>query len=177
MSTTIISMDSTVRKRKVKRYTLQQKIDIVLFVERYNKQNGIGGLTAAMKRYGFYNNTYSGWVRDEKVVQGVRNRAASDGFTLRADFPATLGVTWKKRHKPIKSSPSKDALDTLGETLAHAHKESDDDDDHPIRPTAAQSFARSHRLICPACGADYQEALAHSMAVSERLLEMLSHEG
>ena len=48
-------------KRTVKRYTEEEKSEILAFVEKFNAENGRGGQTAAVNKYKVTPMTLSAW--------------------------------------------------------------------------------------------------------------------
>lgn len=48
-------------KRTVKRYTEEQKSEILSFIEKFNTENGRGGQTAAVKKFKVTPMTLSAW--------------------------------------------------------------------------------------------------------------------
>lgn len=48
-------------KRTIKRYTEQEKSDILAFIEKHNAENGRGGQTVAIKKFGITAATLAAW--------------------------------------------------------------------------------------------------------------------
>ncbi len=66
---------STKKTTKGKRYSAEEKKDIVAFVQKYNAENGRGGQSAASKKYGISQLSVSSWLKasgDEAPVTGAR---------------------------------------------------------------------------------------------------------
>lgn len=70
-------------KKTAKRYTEEQKTEILAFVEKFNADNGRGGQTAAVKKFGVTPLTLSAWAKKSgkkskkaaKTVKKFRNPA------------------------------------------------------------------------------------------------------
>jgi transposase-like protein len=65
-------------KRTVKRYTQEEKSEILAFVEKFNAENGRGGQTAAVKKFKVTPMTLSAWNKKsgkkaKKAVNKKRN--------------------------------------------------------------------------------------------------------
>lgn len=54
---------STKKTTKGKRYSPEEKNDIVSFVQKYNEENGRGGQSAAAKKYGISQLSVSSWLK------------------------------------------------------------------------------------------------------------------
>ena len=54
---------STKKTTKGKRYSAEEKNDIVSFVQKYNEENGRGGQSAASKKYGISQLSVSSWLK------------------------------------------------------------------------------------------------------------------
>jgi len=59
-----------------KRYTLQEKAEVLDFVDRYNAEHGRGGQTAATQKFGLSPLSISSWRK-----QALRNGTISDGHS------------------------------------------------------------------------------------------------
>lgn len=68
-------------KKAIKRYTEEQKSEILAFIEKYNADNGRGGQTVAIKKFGVTAATLSSWGKKSgkkakkagKAVKKTRN--------------------------------------------------------------------------------------------------------
>lgn len=57
-------MSTTTKKTtKGKRYSAEEKNDIVSFVQKYNEENGRGGQSAAAKKFGISQLSVSSWLK------------------------------------------------------------------------------------------------------------------
>lgn len=79
---------------KGKRYTAEEKNDIIGFVQKYNADNGRGGQSAASKKYGISQLTIASWLKSSDAPAGKRGRKA--GASVKASkggsFSAKLGA-------------------------------------------------------------------------------------
>lgn len=68
-------------KKTIKRYTEEQKSEILAFIEKYNADNGRGGQTVAIKKFGVTAASLSSWGKKSgrkakkagKAVKKTRN--------------------------------------------------------------------------------------------------------
>jgi phosphoserine phosphatase len=68
---------STKKAPKGKRYTDEEKNDILSFVQKYNDDNGRGGQSAASKKYGISQLTIASWLKSGASSGGKRGRKAA----------------------------------------------------------------------------------------------------
>lgn len=61
---TVASMSATPKAKKTrKRYTAEEKTEIIAFVEKHDAENGRGGKTAAVTKYGISPISLSAWIK------------------------------------------------------------------------------------------------------------------
>lgn len=60
-----------------KRYTDEEKNDVLAFVQKYNDDNGRGGQSAASKKYGISQLTIASWLKSDAPASGKRGRKAA----------------------------------------------------------------------------------------------------
>ncbi len=89
-------------KKVIKRYTEDQKNEIIAFIEKYNADNGRGGQTVAIKKFGVTAATLSTWNKKS----GKKTKKA--------------GKTAKKTRNPSKLW---DRLNTVKSEIAKAEKQ------------------------------------------------------
>jgi len=63
---------STKKAPKGKRYTDEEKNDILGFVQKYNEENGRGGQSAASKKYGISQLTIASWLKSDTSSAGAK---------------------------------------------------------------------------------------------------------
>jgi len=76
------SMASKKASSKGKRYTAEQKQEIIDFVNDHNSQNKRGGVTAAAKQFGVSQLTIGGWLKaggSSKRSTNAKQRSTSTG--------------------------------------------------------------------------------------------------
>ena len=88
-------------KKTAKRYTEEQKTEILAFIEKFNAENGRGGQTAAVKKYGVTPLTLSAWSKKS------------------GKKPKKAGKTAKKFRNPAKLI---DRLKVVSSEIAKAEK-------------------------------------------------------
>ena len=88
-------------KKTAKRYTEEQKTDILAFIEKFNAENGRGGQTAAVKKYGVTPLTLAAWSKKS------------------AKKPKKAGKSAKKFRNPAKLI---DRLKVVSSEIAKAEK-------------------------------------------------------
>jgi cytochrome c556 len=61
-------------KKVIKRYTEEQKSEILSFIEKFNAEKGRGGQTAAIKKFGVTAVTLSNWTKKtgKKAAKGSK---------------------------------------------------------------------------------------------------------
>jgi transposase-like protein len=71
---------STKKTTKGKRYTAEEKNEILGFVEKHNSENGRGGQSAASKKYGISQLSIASWLKNAgSVASSKRGRKAVAG--------------------------------------------------------------------------------------------------
>jgi len=78
---------STTSSLRGKRYTLQEKADVLEFVDRYNAEHGRGGQTAATKKYQLSPLSISSWRK-----QALRNGSISFYQSTSSTLPIGLAL-------------------------------------------------------------------------------------
>lgn len=78
-------MDQNLKKGR--RYSRQEKMDVINFVDRINEELGRGGISRASREFGISQLTISKWIRDQGEPVPGRRRARG---RTRADVPANL---------------------------------------------------------------------------------------
>lgn len=88
------SMSTSAKKApKGKRYTAEEKNDIIGFVQKYNEDNGRGGQSAASKKYGISQLTIASWLKSDVSVVGKRGRKGAAGKAQKGgSFSAKLSA-------------------------------------------------------------------------------------
>jgi transposase-like protein len=97
-------MASKKASTKGKRYTAQEKQQIVEFVNQHNAANGRGGATAASKKFGVSQLTVASWLKSSGInvvskARKIGKRAATTGSRsgVLADLSKLDGVIAAKR--------------------------------------------------------------------------------
>lgn len=70
---------SAKKAQKGKRYTAEEKNEIVAFVQKYNDENGRGGQSTASKKFGISQLTISSWLKSDTSVVVKRGRKPGSG--------------------------------------------------------------------------------------------------
>jgi phosphoserine phosphatase len=85
---------SSKKASKGKRYSAEEKADIVAFVEKHNADNGRGGQSAAAKKFGISQLTISSWLKSSGAPAGAkRGRKPGSGKAAKGgSFSAKLGA-------------------------------------------------------------------------------------
>ncbi|HVJ44762.1 MAG TPA: HAD-IB family phosphatase, partial [Luteolibacter sp.] len=85
---------SSKKTSKGKRYSAEEKGDIVAFVEKHNAENGRGGQSAAAKKFGISQLTIASWLKSGGASTGAkRGRKPGSGSAAKGgSFTAKLGA-------------------------------------------------------------------------------------
>jgi len=87
---------STKKTTKGKRYTAEEKNEILGFVEKHNAENGRGGQSAAAKKFGISQLSIASWLKSSGVAasakRGRKGAAVSTkGAASKGNFSKKLG--------------------------------------------------------------------------------------
>ena len=84
---------STKKTTKGKRYSAEEKNDIVAFVQKFNADNGRGGQSAAAKKYGISQLSVASWLKagGESAPVAGKRRGRKPGSVNKAKGGSTGG--------------------------------------------------------------------------------------
>ena len=90
-------MSTSIKKTtKGKRYSADEKKDIVAFVQKYNADNGRGGQSAASKKYGISQLSVSSWLKSsgEAAPAVAAKRGRKPGSVNKVKATASKGGSY-----------------------------------------------------------------------------------
>ena len=82
-------------KKKGKRYTAEEKTDILAFVEKFNTENGRGGQTAAKGKYGVSSLSLAAWMKAGKLTAGPGNKSGQKAASQKGAKGSTFARSIK----------------------------------------------------------------------------------
>lgn len=89
-------MTTELRKKTAKRYSDEEKADILRFVQQVNQEKGRGGVSAAVREYGISPITVNGWLRNQKEsgpsLPLPKNASAVEIFQRLADLHSSIEI-------------------------------------------------------------------------------------
>ena len=110
---------SSKKTSKGKRYSAEEKGDIVAFVEKHNAENGRGGQSAAAKKFGISQLTIASWLKSGGASTGAkRGRKPGSGSAAKGgSFTAKLGALSALAAQIDKAEADLDKLKAKFKTL------------------------------------------------------------
>lgn len=110
---------SSKKTSKGKRYSAEEKGDIVAFVEKHNAENGRGGQSAAAKKFGISQLTIASWLKSGGASTGAkRGRKPGSGNAAKGgSFSAKLGALSALAAQIDKAEADLDKLKAKFKTL------------------------------------------------------------
>lgn len=89
-----MNMTDELRKKTAKRYTDEEKAQILRFVQQVNQERGRGGVSAAVREFGISPITVNGWLRNQKdsgpTLPLPKNASAVEIFQRLADLHSSI---------------------------------------------------------------------------------------
>jgi transposase-like protein len=108
-----MKMKDELKKKTAKRYTQEEKQEILALVEKVNTEKGRGGVTAAVREYGVSPITVNSWLRNRKEqwysVPLSKNASQVEVFQRLADLHSSIEdkrqelADMEKEYKSLKS--------------------------------------------------------------------------
>ena len=83
-------------KKTAKRYTEDQKTDILAFIEKFNAENGRGGQTAAVKKYGVTPLTRAAWSKKSAKKPKKAGKSCAEAAPHCSTLPLKLPIATTK---------------------------------------------------------------------------------
>ncbi|MBK1834913.1 hypothetical protein JIN78_12660 [Roseibacillus ishigakijimensis] len=87
-------MTNKLKKRTAKRYTDEEKANILRYVHQVNQEKGRGGVSAAVRKFGISPITVNGWLRTMKesgpTLPLPKNATAVEVFQRLADLHSAI---------------------------------------------------------------------------------------
>lgn len=98
-------MSTSNKKKSVrgKRYTTEEKSNVVSFVQDYNATNGRGGQSAAAAKFGISQLTISSWLKSAGVTRRIKGASGKGSMQNKLATMLTLGQEIEKLERDLNS--------------------------------------------------------------------------
>ncbi len=89
-----MKMTDDIKRKTAKRYTEEEKSEIIRYVQGVNQEKGRGGVSAAVREFGISPITVNGWLRNQKEAGPIlplpKNATAVEVFQRLADLHSSI---------------------------------------------------------------------------------------